>query len=264
VRQLSAYRQAMPTIRERVSQCSLLMDIDHEVERLHVPPMIPFEDPYCLNEEDAVHMEPFTIGSYLAIYHSSDSRAGLEKPTCIDKTGTLEWLLSRPVDEEVCHLPIQDQFGYLVEKDETIEILSSRDIVSVRPLRQDYVQPAEERQEERIYRLIPFIPPNQPIDEDRQGYPYDTILIRDVNNDGRDPNVQLQRAVLIKQIYERFAGQESRSSLVRIPRLNNYRIRMDRVEQPIYAENSIDTLSHPDHHIFYIDMTSRTICPILL
>jgi hypothetical protein len=259
---------ALETVRERIEQLSrfsvpvVVPAVVQAVVQAVVPAavpvgpvgMIPFEAIYCDNDEDPSTLEPFEAGSHLSIYHSLDSRRGLEKPTCVNVASILEWMRSRPEAQDVVLLPIRDQFSYYVERADAITKIVGRS-VGVRPLFIDNRRVVNSV--ESVYALIPFIPPNYPVNQLANEYPYDTIIVRTA---GRDSiGIAVQRHTLVNRIYRQYNNAIDHTSLITIPELANEQIRLDHASHGVTGQNSVDIISNPRHRTFRIHTNLRTI-----
>ena len=248
--------QDLGTMEDRIHEMSRFFD--QYVAPVAVPVavpagMIPYEQIYCHNEEDPVSLEPFVPGSYVSIYHSKDAREGFEKPTCLDIEQTIDWLESRPAHLDVVTLPIEDQFSYNVPRDGLLPLLRGPS-VGLRPLLM--YSRLIGHQVEPVYRLIPFIPPNFPLQNNRGEYPYDMIRVRTPHAPYYE--IHVQRHKLVNRIYQNVLGL-NQSDLIPIRELEYIAIR---VRREGYAENeqsSLDVLSNPAIIHFKIRRETRCI-----
>jgi hypothetical protein len=219
--------------------------------------MIPFEPIYCQNDEDPTSLEPFDIGSHVSIYYSLDSRRGLEKPTCLDRNVALEWLNSRPVDQEIVPFPIIDQFVFYVEKGHVISQMRSR-AIGFRPL---FIENRRVvNSVEPVHRFIPFIPPNYPRNPNVESneYPYDTITVRSQ----RAPfyTMAIKRNILVNRIHRQYESfEDGGTTPISIEDLNDAYIRVNHASHGITTLNSLDVISDPRHRMFKIHMWLGTI-----
>jgi hypothetical protein len=265
VRQISSFgaAEAIHTLRERVRRLSFYPMVPVVVpvavpvavpERMGV---IPFEAIYCQNEEDPTSLEPFDIGSHVSIYHSLDSRRGMEKPTCLDRTETLDWLDRHPVGQDVVPFPIQEQFVYYVEKEDVISKLRSR-AIGFRPL---FIENRRVLNSvEPVYELIPFIPPNYPRNPNVESneYPYDRITVRS----HRAPfyTMAIKRDILVKRISAEYLRlDDGGTTPISIAELNDLYIQVVHVSHGITTQNSLDVISNPRHRVFKIHSRLGTI-----
>jgi hypothetical protein len=149
-----------------------------------------------------------------------------------------------------------DQHRYFVDKLLTLETLERW--TPGFKLRYVGVHQQPGNDDEDIYKLIPFIPPNYPVNPGRSTeYPYDMISVRMDISPFDEMNVH--RHTLIQQIYARYRTIGDKTTAIQIPSLGNEEIRLQHIGGAPDADTTLDALSDPRTTAFMIDRLSGVL-----
>jgi hypothetical protein len=246
VSRFSNFPDIFNTTDERVryisSRPELYIPVDDDVLPQVVVPlvmshgMIPYEDINCSNDVDTISQEEFGDVLYKSVYHIQAALEGKAKPVCFDMDSALGWLQSQYLGINRTKLPIGGTI-YYVNIGRTIRILTSSSF-SFRPLTIDFEMTRDGQ--ETVYALIPFIPPNYPVNSNDGNYPYDRIEVSIEQNVTR-----VQRHTLINELYDMYRGVPDQTTPVTLQSLGRP-VRMYPENSQMGQLSSLDALCHPD------------------